>query len=35
LSIAVTTCPSLINRSHKWEQMKPAPPVTKIRIGLL
>ena len=32
LSIAVILCPSLTNRSHKWEPIKPAPPVSYIRM---
>ena len=31
-SRAVTVCTSRINLSHKWDPIKPAPPVTSIRI---
>src|SRR5262245_1506718 len=34
LSAQMTWAPSLINRSHKWLQRKPAPPVTRTRLFL-
>ena len=34
LSTQITSLPSCNNRSHKNEPRKPAPPVTRIRVGI-
>ena len=31
----MTSLPSLISLSHKWEPRKPAPPVTSVRVFLI
>ena len=35
LSRQTTWWPSASSRSQRWEPMKPAPPVTRMRIGLV
>src|SRR5918998_1124379 len=35
LSRQITKCPSARSRSQRWEPMKPAPPVTRIRMILV
>ena len=35
LSTQTTSCPLARKRSHRWEPMKPAPPVMTVRTELL